>query len=103
MAQQSKAESFSAYLGAWEQSKQNSTASSGMAPMALLQLLAAAEQKQMTLTDLMTASGMAFIDFGENLKTLKQSGYLTLSGSGSDEIAKLTPLGEDVSRLAGSK
>ena len=98
---QSKAESFSAYLGAWEKSKSNPPASS--APMALLQLLAAAEQKQMTLTDLMTASGMKFIDFGENLKTLKDSGYLTLSGSGSDEIAKLSPLGEDVSRLAGSK
>lgn len=97
---QSKAESFSAYLGAWEQSKQNSPASSGIA---LLQLLAAAEQKQMTLTDLMNASGMAFIDFGENLKNLKQSGYLTLSGSGSAGIAKLTPLGEDVARLAGSK
>jgi hypothetical protein len=102
MAQQSKAESFSAYLGAWEQSKQNSPASSGT-PMTLLQLLAAAEQKQMTLSDLMTASGMTFIPFGENLKNLKDSGYLTLSGSGNDEIAKLTPLGEDVSRLAASK
>ena len=102
MAQQSKAGSFSAYLGAWEQSKQNPPASSGTA-MTLLQLLAAAEQKQMTLSDLMTASGMAFIDFGESLKNLKDSGYLTLSGSGSNEIAKLTPLGEDVSRLAGSK
>ena len=102
MAQQSKAESFSAYLGAWEQSKQNSPASSVPA-LALLQLLAAAEQKQMTLTDLMNASGMEVIDFGENLKNLKESGYLTLGGSGSDATAKLTPLGEDVSRLAGSK
>ena len=98
MAQQSNAGSFSAYLGAWEQSKKTS----GNA-MTLLQLLAAAEQKQMTLTDLMTASGMEFIDFGENLKSLKQSDYLTLSGSGSDVSAKLTPLGEDVARLAGSK
>jgi len=102
MAQQSKAESFSAYLGAWEQSKQNSPASSVPA-LALLQLLAAAEQKQMKVNDLMTASGMAYIAFGENLKNLKDSGYLTLSGSVSNEIAKLTPLGEDVSRLAGSK
>ena len=102
MAQQSKAESFSAYLGAWEQSKQNPPASSGTA-MTLLQLLAAAEQKQMKVNDLLAASGMTITGLAESLTNLKQSGYLTLSGSGSDEIAKLTPLGEDVSRLAGSK
>ena len=98
---QSKADSFSAYLGAWEQSKASAPASS--AASTLLRVLAAAEQKQMTLNDLFPASGLAFFDFGEALKNLRQSGYVTLSGSPSAEMVKLTPLGEDVARLAGSK
>jgi DNA-binding MarR family transcriptional regulator len=102
MAQQSKAESFSAYLGAWEKSKSSAADASG-SRLALLQVLAAADQKQMAVNDLLTASGMGITDFAENLKNLEQSGYLTRSGSASAEIVKLTPLGEDVSRLAGSK
>ena len=99
MAQQSKAESFSAYLGAKERSRSSAAPSSGT-PLALVNALAGAEQMQMPVTELMTASGMAFSDFADALKSLEKSGYLTLSGPASAEVAKLTPLGEDVARLA---
>jgi hypothetical protein len=127
MAQQSKAGSFSAYLGAWEQrpiaaapsggalAAPVAAASSGSAlaapiaaassasSMSLLQALAGADQKQMVVKDLQAASGMGFLNFADALRNLEQSGFLTLSGRPSAEIAKLTPLGEEVSRLAGSK
>jgi len=96
---QSKAESFSAYLQAWEQSQPTSAASSGNA-MAVLRALAAADEKQLGVKDLMTASGMSITDFADALKSLQQSGFLTISGPPSAEVARLTTLGEDVVRLA---
>lgn len=97
--ERSKAESFSAFLEARQRSTPRS-ATEGGTPLALLHALADAEQKQMPVKDLMSASGMAITDFADALKSLQASGYLTLSGSPSAEIAKLTALGEDVSRLA---
>ncbi len=102
MAQQSKAESFSAYLEAWERSKPNPPASSGTA-LAVLHALAGSDQMRMPVKDLMTVSSMTFTDFADCLKNLQQSGYLTLSGPPGAEVARLTPLGEDVSRLARSQ
>jgi len=69
----------------------------------LLNALAAADQKQMAVKDLMTVSGMAITDFADALKSLQKSGYLTLSRPLSAEVATLTPLGEEVSRLARPK
>ena len=54
----------------------------------------------MPLADLQSASGMAFGEFATALKSLGDSGYLTVSGAPGHEAAKLTALGEDVSRLA---
>ena|SRR5258708_678314 len=99
---QSKADSFSAFLEA-KQRNRSSSAPSGSTPLALLNALASADQEQMEVTDLMTASGMPLTDFADALKSLKESGYLTLSGAPGAEVAKLTTLGEDVSRLARSK
>jgi hypothetical protein len=46
---------------------------------------------------------MSFSDFAEALKSLGDSGYLTLAGAPGNEAATLTKLGEDVSRLARQK
>ena len=97
--ERSKADSFSAFLEARQRSKLRSATGSGT-PLALLNALADAGQKQMPVKDLMTASGMAITDFADALKSLQASGYLTLSGSPLAELARLTALGEEVSRLA---
>jgi DNA-binding MarR family transcriptional regulator len=96
---QSKADSFSAYLEARQRSKSSPPASSGTS-LALLSALANADQQQMAVKDLMDASGMPLTDFADALKSLKESGYLTLSGPPDAEVAKLTNLGQDVTRLA---
>lgn len=98
---QSKADSFSAYLEAKERSKSNVSTGGGTS-LALLHALANADQKQMPVQELMTASGMALTNFADALKNLQTSGYLTLTGPPSSQLAKLTPLGEEVSRLANT-
>jgi predicted transcriptional regulator len=97
--QSNKADSFSAYLEAMQRSKSSAPSSTGT-PLSLLNALAGAEKKAMPLTELMNASGMAFPEFAEALKTLRDSGYLTLGGPPSAELVTLTSQGEEVSRLA---
>ncbi len=97
--ERSKADSFSAFLEARQRSKSRSATESGTS-LSLLLALADADQKQMPVKDLMTASGMSITDFADALKSLQASGYLTLSGPPSAELARLTALGEEVSRLA---
>lgn len=98
----SKADSFSAFLEAKQRSKASAPQSGGTA-LALLNTLANADQQQMAVQELMSASSMTVTDFADALKTLKESGYLTLSGAPGAETAKLTGLGQDVTRLSRSK
>jgi DNA-binding IclR family transcriptional regulator len=100
--QPSKADSFSAFLEAKQRSKSSAAPSVGTA-LGLLNTLANADQQQMAVNDMMAGSGMALTDFADALKTLKDSGYLTLSGTAGAETAKLTGLGQDVTRLSRSK
>ena len=99
--ERSNASSFTAYL----KEKQRLRAAqqpppAGATPLSLLQVLADASGHQLPVKDLQSASGMFFTDFAEALKSLKQSGYLTLSGPPAEEVAGLTPLGENVAQLA---
>lgn len=97
--QQSKAESFSAFLEA-RQKNRSSAPTSGGTQLSLLNAVANADQQQMAVKDLMADSGMTLTDFADSLKSLKESGYLTLSGAAGAEVAKLTTLGQDVTRLS---
>ena len=54
----------------------------------------------MPLQDVQTASGMTFAGFAEALKTLQDSGYLTVSGPPGGESVVPTPLGGEVAGLA---
>jgi predicted transcriptional regulator len=104
--QRPKADSFTTFLEAQERLKSSAASARpvmGGTPLTLLFTLAEAPELQMRVTDLMAASGMSFTDFAEALKSLKDSGYLTLSGPPSSEAATLTKLGEDVARLAQPK
>ena len=99
--ERSKADSFTAFLQ--EKQRLKSTrqpAQPGATPLTLLQVLADAPQGQMAVRDVQAASGMSFAGFAEALKTLQDSGYLTMSGPPGGESAVLTALGVDVAGLA---
>jgi hypothetical protein len=93
-----RADSFTAFLEAKQRLQPSAAAATGVTPLSLLFMLA--EAGPMPLADLQAASGMAFGDFAVAVKDLGNSGYLTVSGEPGHENAKLTPLGENVSRLA---
>jgi len=95
-----KADSFTTFLEEQQRLKPNAPPLTGATPLTLLFKLAEAGGLRMPVTELMAASGMSVIDFGAALNNLKASGYLTLSGPPDNEVATLTKLGEDVSRLA---
>ena len=101
-----KADSFTAFLEAQESQKVSAQKTSLAAPasggtaLTLLFRLAQAPKKQMPVAELMASSGLAFTDFAEALKSLGDLGYLTLAGPPGNELASLTKLGDDVSRLA---
>jgi len=97
---QSKADSFSAFLEARQKSRSSAPATGGTS-LSLLNTLAGADQQQMAVNDLMAGCGMTLTDFADALKSLKESGYLTLSGApAGSEVVKLTALGQDVTRLS---
>ena len=94
----SKADSFSAYLEAMKRTKSATHAATSGTPLSLMSLLEKADNKTMPLTELMAASGMPFPDFADAMKSLHQSGYVTLSGPPAETVA-LTPQGEQVCGL----
>jgi hypothetical protein len=57
----------------------------------------------MPVTELMASSGMAFPDFAEAMKSVHESGYVTLSGPPSAEVVTLTAQGEQVFQLLQPK
>lgn len=104
--ERSKADSFTAFLEAEQSRKVSAQKTSLAAPAAggtaltLLVTLAQAPKQQMPVAELMVSSGLAFTNFAEALKSLGDLGYLTLAGPPGNELASLTKLGDDVSRLA---
>ena len=104
--ERSKADSFTAFLEAQQSRKVSAqktspaASASGGTVLPLLVTLARAPKQQMPVAELMVSSGLGFTDFAEALKSLGDLGYLTLAGPPSNEIASLTKLGDDVSRLA---
>ncbi len=101
--ERSKADSFTAFLEERQRLRSSAPNTSGGTPLTLLFRLGEAPKQQMPVTELMTASGLAFKDFADALKSLGDSGYVTLTGPPTNEVATLTKLGEDVVRLARSK
>ncbi len=98
--ERSKADSFTAFLKEKQRLKSmNRPAQQGVTPLSLLSLLAQAPQQQMLIRDLQDTSGMPFAAFSEALKTLQESGHLTISGPPGTEVAALTPLGASIAAL----
>jgi hypothetical protein len=107
MAERPKAESFTAFLEARERQKARvsapapgSMAAQGATPLSLLFTLADSPRPEMKLSDLQASSGMSFTAFADNLTSLRDSGYVAVTGPPGSEVVVLTALGQDVSRLA---
>ena len=101
MAEQSKADSFTAYLEAKRRRRQEKAAQPGSGGTAFSILAVLGENEGwMPLGDLQAASGMSFTSFAEAIKRLRDSDYLTLSGAPGSESAELTRLGREVASLA---
>jgi predicted transcriptional regulator len=100
MSEPPKAESYTAYLEAKQRIKESRPTTGGGSTFSLLRILATASDKQMSVANLMATSSMAFGEFAEALKSLGELGYLTLSGSPSNEIATLTKQGEEIANLS---
>jgi hypothetical protein len=98
--ERSKADSFTASLEAEERLRSSGQRPSGRTALALLFGLAEAPRQEMPVTEPTAASGMPFGDFADAVKSLGDSGYLTLAGAPGNEAAILTKLREDVARLA---
>ena len=101
--EQSKGDSFTAFLRQRQRLRAMEQPQQGATPLSLLTTLAAAPQQQMPVRDLQAASGMSFTSFADALKALQGSGYVTLSGPPSDELAALTALGIDVAQLTRAR
>jgi len=99
MAERLKSDSFTTFLGSQQQHKASAQAATGKTALSLLFKLADAENHQMPVTELMSATEMTFTDFADALKSLGDSGFIALSGP-KGKIAMLTAQGEDVARLA---
>lgn len=97
--ERSKADSFSAYLEAKQRSKASPAPTGGTA-LSLLTTLARAPQKTMPVTDLMASCGMGITAFADALKSVRELGYITVSGPPTAESATLTAMGEEVARLS---
>lgn len=99
-----KADSFTAFMKAKERLQPAPApapaagARAAATPLSLLFRLA--EAREMPLAELQGGSGMAFGEFATALKSLGDSGYITVSGAPGHEVASISKLGEDVARLA---
>jgi hypothetical protein len=101
--EQSKADSFTAYLEAKQRSEKakKSAPATGGTAFSILAVLAGNAGQPMPITpDLQAASGMTFTGFADAIKHLQASGYITLAGDPGSESAQLTEIGSQVASLA---
>jgi predicted transcriptional regulator len=95
-----RAGSFTAYMEAELKRQQTPRARSGAPALSLLGVLAGAEDKQLPVTELMSKSGMEFLDYAEALKSLEAAGMIDLDRTTPQEFVSLTPKGQEVALLS---
>ena len=100
--ERSKADSFTAYLEYKQQLEKQKTPATGGTALSILAALAKNANQSLPVAELQPASGMSLLDFAEALKRLRDSGYITMTGTPGQETVALTPLGNDVASLAPS-
>jgi predicted transcriptional regulator len=98
-----KADSFTTYLEEKQRAAASAQKAPGGTPLTVVLTLADAPERQMPLTELMRLTGLALVDFAEAVKTLSDSGYITVKGSPGSEVAGLTNLGQVLAQMARAK
>jgi len=66
----------------------------------LLGVLLEQENRELPISELMSQSGMGFVEFSDALKSLTAAGMISMSGGAGQELAALTPKGEEVALLS---
>jgi predicted transcriptional regulator len=95
-----RAGSFSAFV---EEDLKQQRIRQGAPKFSAISLLAALlqqENRELPVSELMSQSGMGFLEFSEALKNLTAAGMIGLSRAGGQEVAALTEKGEEVALLS---
>jgi hypothetical protein len=104
MAEKPKPGSFAPYLDAIQKGLNKradvNAAPVAPSPMTLLGILSRQVQQTLPIGDLQQLSGMDPSRYLEALKTLRDSGYITVDGPPLEEVVRLSDKGVEVARLA---
>ncbi len=100
MAQKTKAGSFSAFLEARQRRERSRQVPSKVSAISLLGILAETEANELPVAELMSKSGMGFVEYAEALKSLEAAGLIAMSGAAGAEEVRLTSKGEEVVTLS---
>jgi predicted transcriptional regulator len=95
-----KAGSFSAFMEEDLKQQRRQPGGARGSAIGLLGILLQREDRELPISELMSQSGMGFVEFSEALKSLTAAGMIGLSGGAGEEVAALTPKGEEVALLS---
>lgn len=95
-----KAGSFSAFLEEDLKRQRREQGGARGSAISLLGILLQREDRELPISELMSQSGMGFVEFSDALKNLTASGMISMSGGAGQELAALTPKGEEVALLS---
>jgi predicted transcriptional regulator len=95
-----RAGSFVAFMEADLKRQRKGPGSGGSGALGLLGVLLERDDRELPVSELMSQSGMGFVEFSDTLKSLTAAGMIDLSGGPGQEVAVLTPRGEEVALLS---
>mgnify|MGYP001081657309 CR=1 FL=1 len=95
-----RAGSFSAYLEERQKRQRREQGAPRVSSFGLLGILLEQENRELPISELMSRSGMGFVEFSDALKSLTAAGMISLGGGKGQEVATLTAKGEEVALLS---
>ena len=82
-----RAGSFSAYLEERQKRQRREHGASMVSSFGLLGVLLEQENRELPISELMSQSGMGFVEFSDALKSLTAAGMISMSGGAGQELA----------------
>ena len=95
-----KAGSFSAFMEEDLKRQRKEQAGAKGSAIGLLGVLFQRDDRELPVSELMSQSGMGFVEFSDAIKSLASAGMISMSGGAGQEVAALTPKGEEVALLS---
>ncbi|MCP5110063.1 MAG: hypothetical protein GY953_04435 [bacterium] len=92
--------SFTAYLEEKQRLQRSRQPASKVSAINLLPILAAAEGKELPVSELMSRSGLGFGDFSKAYVSLETAGLIELDSGSGEEVIRLTAKGEEIAAVA---